>query len=1075
VNTGKSNVRLVLVLTIVTLSLGNPGTRGGDWPTFRGDYRRSGVAGQGLKMPLHEAWVHKAAHPPRPAWPELPATVDVWHRIQGLAPTTIYDRAFHVAVADGRLFFGSSAEDAVGCLDAATGQVRWSFLTEGPVRLAPTVAEGRVYAGCDDGYLYCLDAATGALRWKHRPAPEDRRLPGNERMISLFPIRCGIAVSDGMVYCCAGLFPEHGVSLCALDAVSGKEVWKQPIDVSPQGYLLASADRLFVPTGRTAPSVYERADGKAVGSLPGSGVDGRGGGSFAVLLDETVAHSSGEAGGLSFSRPGSKEKIMFTAGQRMLAQGSMAYIYGRDRLLALDFLEYFELCRLQNKKDKTAAEQQRLAELRGAGQAFVKWEVACPATYEIVLAGETIFAGGDSRVAAFNAADGRMLWNAVVWGRAYGLAVAGDALYVSTDKGLIYCFQNTADPDRVPLPTEALVPGSPYADDPSQTRHRQVAELAVQRAGDRQGYCLVLGAGSGRLAYEIARRSQFQVIALESDPAQAEADRRLLSRAGLYGTRISIHQAPLDKLPYPPYFANLIVADESAVGGKLPLCAAELFRVLRPCGGTLVVAQLPAGLDAAALQSWGQDGIAGWKTEALTGGGGAVGTAVRGPLPGTGEWSHFYADNGNSACSGDNLPPGPVDIQWFGRPGPRRMPDRHDKNVGPLYKDGRLFVSGDNYVMALDAYNGTVLWERDVPDSIRLGAFKHSGSMAANDDRLYLAAGSECRALDARTGQQKLAVTVPPAADGRSNEWGYVACEGDLLLGSVCRSGAAFRIQDLDTETLIWRDFMPVVCSDALFARDRHSGQERWSYTPAAGVIINPTIAVGGGRVYFVESTNPRSRDYADGRVKLDVLLGQGAKLLALDVRTGKPVWEREAPFAALQHIIFLSYAKETVVVTGSKNVLVEGKGRVRYDLHAFEAASGASLWQNTQTPIPDHILQGGHGEQVQHPAIVGETIYNTGFAVHLRTGAPSEGWKWQKSGHCGTLTASAQCAFSRYAQPRMFDLKTGDYTVLSQTTRPGCWVNILPVGGLILIPESTAGCICGYPLQTSVAFVPRQ
>ncbi len=1070
---GQDALRTFVAIAILVLPLGAARLQGGDWPTYRGDYRRSGVAAEPLKLPLHEAWVHKAAHPPRPAWPELPATVDVWHRIHGLAPTTIYDRAYHVAVSGGRVFFGSSAEDAVCCLDAATGQPRWSFLTEGPVRLAPAVAAGRVYAGCDDGCLYCLDAATGDLQWKYRPGPEDRRLPGNERMISLFPVRCGIAVVDGAVYCTAGLFPEHGVYLCALAADSGREVWKQKIDVSPQGYLLASPTRLFVPTGRTAPSVYERDDGKAVGSLPGSGVDGRGGGGFAVLLDETVAHSSGEAGGISFSSPGSSEKIMFTAGQRMLAQGSRAYIYGKDRLLALDWAEYFEFSRLQNKKDKTADEQKRLAELRGAGQAFVKWDVPCPPTYEIVLSGETIFAGGDSRVAAFSTADGKMLWNAVVWGKAYGLAVAGESLYVSTDKGLIYCFQNTADPDRAPLPTEPLVSASPYADDPGAARDRQVADLALQTAGVKQGYCLVLGAGAGRLAYEIARRSQFQVIGLEADPAQAEKARRVLSQAGLYGTRISIHQAPLDKLPYPPYFANLIVADESADRGKLPFSAAEVFRVLRPCGGALVVAQPPGGLDAAALQSWGQDGIAGWKTESLPGGG-VVGTAVRSPLPGTGEWSHFYADSGNSACSQDNMPPGPVDIQWFGRPGPRRMPDRHDKNVGPLYKHGRLFVSGDNYVLAVDAYNGTVLWERDVPDSIRLGAFKHSGSMAASDDRLYLAAGSDCLAFDAQTGRQELALTVPPAVDGRSNEWGYVACDGDLLLGSVCRSGAAFRVQDLDTETLIWRDFMPVVCSDALFARDRHTGEERWTYTPQKGVIINPTIAVGGGRVYCVESTNPRSRDYADGRVKLDVLLGQGAKLLALDVRTGKPVWQREAPFAALQHIIYLSYAKETLLVTGTKNVLVEGKGRVRYDLHAFEAATGNSLWQNTQTPIPDHILQGGHGEQVQHPAIVGEAIYNTGFACHLRTGEPIESWKWQKSGHCGTLTTSAQCAFSRYSQPRMFDLQTGQYTVLSQTTRSGCWVNILPAGGLVLVPESTAGCICGYPLQTSVALTPR-
>jgi hypothetical protein len=151
---------MILAMTILALPLWASRTFGGDWPTYRGDYRRSGVAAEPLKLPLHEAWVHKAAHPPRPAWPELPAAVDVWHRIQGLAPTTIYDRAFHVAVAGGRVYFGSSAEDAVCCLDAATGQPRWSFLTEGPVRLALAVADGRVYAGCDDGCLYWTSCRT---------------------------------------------------------------------------------------------------------------------------------------------------------------------------------------------------------------------------------------------------------------------------------------------------------------------------------------------------------------------------------------------------------------------------------------------------------------------------------------------------------------------------------------------------------------------------------------------------------------------------------------------------------------------------------------------------------------------------------------------------------------------------------------------------------------------------------------------------------------------------------------------------------------------------------------------------
>jgi len=161
-------------------------------------------------------------------------------------------------------------------------------------------------------------------------------------------------------------------------------------------------------------------------------------------------------------------------------------------------------------------------------------------------------------------------------------------------------------------------------------------------------------------------------------------------------------------------------------------------------------------------------------------------------------------------------------------------------------------------------------------------------------------------------------------------------------------------------------------------------------------------------------------------------------------------------------------------MIFASRNATVQGGRRVRYDLAVFAAGTGQPLWRNTQTPVPDHILEGPHGEQVQHPAIVAEVIYGNGFACKLATGEPIDGWKWQKSGHCGTLSTSAACAFSRYDNPRMFDLKSGAPTVLTTATRSGCWINIIPAGGLILIPEASAGCTCGHAIQTSLALVPR-
>ena len=1051
----------------------------GDWPTYQGDNHRSGIAAEGLTLPLTEAWTHKAVHPPLPAWPEMPARQDVYRRVYGLSPTVIFDRAFHVVVEGESLYYGSSSDDTIYCLDVSTGKTRWSFSTEGPVRLAPTLSEGKVYAGSDDGCVYCLDAAGGDLLWKHRVGPADRRLPGNGRLMSLWPVRCGTVVDGEFVYSCAGLFPSQGTYLCAVSAASGEAVWKRKVDVSSQGYLLASSSSLFVPTGRTRPHVYRRSDGRQIAAFPGGGKQESGfpggGGCYAVLVDDLLVHCGGEKGGIQFSNALSREKIISAAGLRLIAKGPIAYVLRKDQLCAVDRAHYLQLKRLQDKKEKTAEDQKRIDELGAARKTYLKWEVPCRTPCEMIMAGDAIFVGGKDEVVAYSAADGGQLWTGTVQGKAYGLAPSGGCLFVSTDKGTIHCFRQEPRQSRPVIVSQR--PGSPsrqpYPQDRWTPLYERAAHAAIEAAGVRKGYCLVLGVGTGRLAYQIAKRSEFRIVGVEADASKVAMARELLHQAGLYGGRIVIHQGKLDGLPYQKHFANLITSDETVRSGRLPPSASEVYRLLRPCGG-VVVFILPTGDPGAQdLQGWGADVIPGWKVEKGLGGG-SLGIARRGILEGAGEWTHFFADAGNSACSQDTIPQGPVDIQWFGRPGPRRMVDRHEKNVGPLYKNGRLFISGDNYILAVDAYNGTVLWERDLPDSIRLGAFKHCGNMVAMDDCLYVASANRCIALDVSSGEEKLALTVPDDSNDGNNEWGYLAVTDDILLGSTTKPGAAFRVQDVDTQVLIWRDSMPVVCSDRLFAVNRHTGKELWTYRPEEGVIVNPTIAVGGGRVYCVGSDNPKTREVADGRIKLDMLLDKGSHLAALDVHTGEVLWKHSARLEALEHVIFLSYAKETLVITGSKNVPRGEKECVRYDLHAFDAATGKPLWQSTQTPVPDHILQGPHGEQVQHSAIVGDTIYNTGFACDLRTGQPIPGWKWQKSDKCGTISTSASCAFSRYSIPRMFDLKSGRFTDLTSVTRPGCWINVIPAGRLILIPEASSGCTCYYSIQTSLALTPR-
>ena len=78
------------------------------------------------------------------------------------------------------------------------------------------------------------------------------------------------------------------------------------------------------------------------------------------------------------------------------------------------------------------------------------------------------------------------------------------------------------------------------------------------------------------------------------------------------------------------------------------------------------------------------------------------------------------------------------------------------------------------------------------------------------------------------------------------------------------------------------------------------------------------------------------------------------------------------------------------------------------------------------------------------------------------------------RGGHgCGTLSACRSGLFFRAGNPAMCDPVTGEKIRLTHVTRPGCWINIIPAGGLILIPEASSGCTCNFGVQTSLALIP--
>ncbi|MCE5325435.1 MAG: PQQ-binding-like beta-propeller repeat protein, partial [Planctomycetaceae bacterium] len=437
----------------------------------------------------------------------------------------------------------------------------------------------------------------------------------------------------------------------------------------------------------------------------------------------------------------------------------------------------------------------------------------------------------------------------------------------------------------------------------------------------------------------------------------------------------------------------------------------------------------------------------------------------------------------NSYCSGDTLVRGPMDLQWFGRPGPGPMIDRHRATVAPLSRDGRVFIPGDECLFGVDAYNGTMLWEAKLPRSRRLRMAFDSSSMVLDERFVHWLAQDKCNRLDVATGAAAPPLTMPQLIADQPHHWGWLAVQGDVLLGSAMLPGSSYSDPPQSTQpaaeppaaaarrAAVRDRRIRLVISDYLFAMDRRSGKVIWSHH--SGQIINPTLAAGGGRVYFIECHSPKTSTQPSGRAPVDDLFAASTFLVALDLQTGQPIFRLPVDdrVAKIRETAYINYANGVVLLSGG----AADKETYHYYYHAFDAATGKLLWQ------ADHDsglkVSWGHGAPNRWPVVMGDRVQAWPYEYDLKTGRRTDNYKFDRLGHgCGTVSAAAGAIFWRGSIPMMHDRTTqAKPAPLTTETRPGCWVNIIPAGGLVLIPEASSGCTCPYSLQTSLALIPRE
>jgi len=1101
-----------LLVVIVGLLLPCSWVSGEDWPTYLKDNSRVGVTGESLKFPLELHWRFQPDAAPQIAW-EGPRS----EPIEGLVMKhrARFDDAHHVAIVGDRLYFGSAVDHQVRCLDLATGQPVWRFFTGGPVRLAPTAHQGRVYFGSDDGYVYCLEATTGHEVWKMRVGPRSERLLARGQMISRWPVRTGVLIADDVAYFGAGIFPHETVYLCAADARTGKLLWKNDRisqrdagrdDLSPQGYLLANEDSLFVPSGNSLPAAFDRKTGehvfkKSYGWRNTAG--GEVGGTEAFLSDGQI-YSAGSHHFIALNEKTGAAGFAYIPGQQLSFRGKHAYIATGTEVMAVDreahrqaTLKRQELYATRNTfrsdKAKLAEIDRQMEELAQGG---ILWKKPFAAESSIALTGNSVLVGGMDEVRAFDLDDGRELWTAKLDGEVRGLAVSGGRLVASTTTGSIYTFASGSPNASAPVVRTASPKSEIFPQDRRSQFYEQAAREILANSGVTSGFCLVLGSEEGRLAYELTRQApRMRIYAVESDEAKVQRSRERFAAGGWYGTRVTVFHGQPDETGLSNYFANLVVSESMLTSGKLPATAIELGRYVKPCGGVACFGAprsegaLPQATEALKTSLAGMylrddaqvDAVDNWVV------------LRRGKLAGAGDWSHQYGSPDNACFSNDLRVKGSLGVLWYGDPGPNKTINRHEAAAAPLSTNGRFFSQSIDSVRAYDAYNGQFLWEYKNPGAIRTGVFNNNetSNLAANDDSLFVVVGDTCTQLDAATGRVKAQHKPPPSSDGIARDWGYVAHQDGVLYGTST-------IRNTLSDAMRRRGLTVKSDTDAIFAVDAKSGERLWSYRGPN--IMHVTITIGDGRMFFVESTLTQEERQAilrqDKTALKDLPPDEAQKkeeelkkldvrtAVALDAKTGQEVWRKAIDVTNCTNVsagggnLALMFKNGHLLICGANanghywKQFLAGEFSQRR-LVMLDAKSGEKLWSRD-------------ANYMNRPTIVQDMVIAEPWAFELRTGEPRQranpltgepsNWQFSRPGHhCGVVTTTPNMMFFRSGFIGYYDLYDDSGTKHFAGQRLGCWINAIPSNGLVVIPEASAGCVCLFSITSTVVLEPRE
>jgi outer membrane protein assembly factor BamB len=559
------------------------------------------------------------------------------------------------------------------------------------------------------------------------------------------------------------------------------------------------------------------------------------------------------------------------------------------------------------------------------------------------------------------------------------------------------------------------------------TSAAETAEQLRTKCRFNGGIIVHLDANGSKLSTDLAQGDNVLLHVLDPTEKALAASRKRLFDKTAYG-QASAMRYDGKQLPYADNLINMIVCEKATTVPK-----AELLRVLRPLGTAYINGQV-------IVKPWPDD---------------------------IDEWNHFLHGPDNNAVAKDKRVNQPRSMQWVAGPKWSRSHEEMASLSAMVTARGRMFSILDSSPLASirfnanwklqgrDAFNGTLLWERQIPvwndhlRHFRSGPVHLPRRLIAIDDDVFVTLGlaAPISHLDGATGK-----TIKTFAGTEYAE--ELIYDNDTLF-TVVGSSEVYR----QGEGLHTRKEPKATSFRFIAAYDPKTAKQLWKLSFKQGDFLLPqTIGIKGNNLCF-QSTQ-----------------GMGC----VDAKTGKVLWRKDRPSPARR----MGYSSPTVVVTedvvissdrepkSPGDAAVEGKvtwgvngwtekgfaRKVPNIVRAYSLKDGKQLWQAQATegynsPVDVFVIKGVayigtkfKGYDVKTGKILKEvdTAANPVSMPHPR---------------CHRYKATENFILTGRSGVEFLDLDAGNWVGNNSWLRGTCQYGIMPANGMIYVPPDACGC----------------